>query len=316
MTFYSQSVDQRILVTGASGFIGSHLCDRLRIGGGEVHAVSRTKPSIEKNGLRWWSGDLAEISVVRSLLTMIKPDLIFHLAGHVKGARDLDQVIPTFRSNLMSLVNILTVVSEIGCGRVISAGSMEEPDSGDPRALPGSPYAAAKWAGSAYARMFHALYQVPVVNLRIFMVYGPAQQDLSKIIPYVTLSLLRREAPKLSSGQRQIDWIYVEDVVDGLLAVAQAPNVEGHTIDLGSGSLVSIRAVVQQLVDLVNPAIKPLFGALPDRPMEQVRMANTADTRAKISWEPKTSLQDGLRYTVDWYRERLKRGQLYQLPVS
>ena len=77
------------------------------------------------------------------------------------------------------------------------------------------------------------------------------------------LSLLQGEAPKLSSGQWQADWIYVDDVVDGLLAAAQMPDVEGCTIDLGSGTLVSIRAVVQQIVNLVDSRVEPLFGACP-----------------------------------------------------
>jgi len=141
-----------------------------------------------------------------------------------------------------------------------------------------------------------------VVIARLFMVYGPGQQDMTKLIPYVTLSLLRNEAPQLSSGTRQIDWIYVEDIVDGLIAAAQAPDIEGSTIDLGSGSLVPIRTVVEHLVNLVNPTIDPLFGALHDRPMEQVQVAKVSETFDKIGWKPTVSLEKGLALTVDWYR--------------
>src|SRR5216683_1790200 len=104
MALSSQFLGQKILVTGASGFIGSHLCRRLYRDGTEVHALSRAKHSSDSNGLYWWQMDLAEIEAIRGLLRTIKPDVIFHLASHNVGARDLDLIIPTFRSNLMSTV--------------------------------------------------------------------------------------------------------------------------------------------------------------------------------------------------------------------
>jgi nucleoside-diphosphate-sugar epimerase len=248
---------------------------------------------------------LADVSIVRDLFATIQPEIVFHLASHVVGTRESHVVLPTFRSNLMSTVNLLTIASEIGCHRIIVTGSMEEPELKNPESIPCSPYAAAKWASSAYARMFHALYQLPVVILRVFMVYGPGQQDLRKLIPYVILSLLKGEAPKLSSGQRQIDWIYVEDVVAAFLAAAQVPNIEGNTIDVGSGRLVSIETIVEQLVQLINPKVRPLFGALVDRPFEQVKMADVIKAYAMMKWKPVTSLEVGLQRVVEWYAQKL-----------
>lgn len=307
MNSFEQFSGQRILVTGASGFLGTHLCDRLCKNGAEVHAVSRTLRTADTNGLQWWQGDLSDIATVRSLLSTIKPEVIFHLSGNVTGARNLDLVLSTFDSLLSTTVNLLTVAAEIGCRRIVLIGSLEEPEPGHTDAAPSSPYAAAKWACSAYGRMFHELYQVPTVIVRPFMTYGPGQ-DVRKIIPSVTLSLLQGQAPKLSSGQRQVDWIYVDDVIDGLLAAAQVSNVEGCTFDLGSGILIPIRAVVQQLVNLVDSGVEPLFGALPDRPLEQVRVANTDYSYAKLGWQPVTSLERGLALTVDWYRKQGVRG--------
>jgi UDP-glucose 4-epimerase len=301
---------QKVVVTGASGFIGSHLCRRLCNAGTEVHAISRRRRSREENNLRWRQGDLSDCATARDLVREVKPDVIFHLASHVMSARDLENVMPTFHNNLLSTVNILTAASEIGCRRIILSNSLEEPDPGDPTSVPSSPYAAAKWASSGYARMFHALYQLPVVILRLFMVYGPEQQDLRKLIPYVTLCLLRGEAPELTSGQRQVDWIYVDDVVDGLIAAAEAGNVEGKTIDIGSGELVSVRNVVEGLTRLVNPEIDPFFGALAERPLEQVRKADIAATLAQIGWKAKTSLREGLQNTVSWYRQEGKETYL------
>jgi UDP-glucose 4-epimerase len=294
---------RKVMVTGAGGFIGTHLLRALRERGVEVHGVSRKNQGNKEGGVHWWRGDLADASTIRNLVATIKPDIIFHLASHVAGSRDLKLVWPTFESNLVSTVNLLTIASEIGCHRIILAGSLEEPDSDSWETVPCSPYAASKGASSSYARMFHALYGTPIVMTRLFMVYGPEQQDVSKLIPYVTLSLLNKQPPKLGSGQRQVDWVYIGDVVDGLIAAAQAPNIEGRTIDLGSGSLVSIRMIVQQLADRIGHQTELLWGTLPDRPMEQTRVANVLQAYDAMGWKPKTSLALGLERTVNWYRE-------------
>jgi UDP-glucose 4-epimerase len=304
MTF-SQFSGQKVLVTGASGFIGSHLCHSLRENNAEVHGVSRRGCFNGEHNIHWWHGDLTSTKKVREFITTIKPDVIFHLASYVLGARSFDVVLPTFYSNLHSTVNLLLTATEVGCRRIILTGSLEEPESDNMGTIPSSPYAVSKWASSAYARMFHALYQTPVVIARLFMVYGGGQQDLKKLIPYMILSLLRRQVPKLSSGKREIDWIYVEDVVEGLLAIAQAPNIEGKTIDLGSGKLVSIQTIAKLVTETVGSPIEPLFSALPDRQMEQIRVANTEKTYAAIGWKPKTSLEEGLELTVKWYKEYL-----------
>ena len=298
---------QRVLVTGANGFIGSHLCRRLREEGAEVHAVYRSRHSVDLDGLRWWQADLADLDAVKKIVGSIQPDVIFHLASHVKGAPDLEHVIPTFESNLQSTVNLLTVAAHAKCRRVILTGSLAEPDVKNGETFPSAPYAAAKWASSGYARMFHALYGLPVVIARVFMVYGPAQMDFTKLIPYVTLSLLQGKTPKISSGGRPVDWIYVSDVVDGFMALAQAADVEGATLDLGSGSLVSIREIVQQLATVIGGPVSPEFGALPDRPLEPTRLANIAETFARIGWQAQVPLLDGLQSTVDWYRGQLKK---------
>jgi nucleoside-diphosphate-sugar epimerase len=272
--------------------------------GAEVHAVSRYNRD-PVTGVRWWQGELADEATVHRLVQSIKPDIIFHLASHVEGTRDRSLVMPTFQSNLTSTVNILNAAGELGICRIILCGSLEEPSGDNSDAVACSPYAIAKWASSAYARMFHALYGARVTMLRLFMVYGPDQKDLRKLIPYVVTSTLRGEAPKLSSGTRPIDWIYVDDVVEGLLAAASAPNVEGCTLDIGSGQLTTIRTVVEQIVRITRPNIEPLFGVLNDRPMEQVRVANTAETTALTGWKPMVTLREGLERTVRAYRDAL-----------
>jgi UDP-glucose 4-epimerase len=135
------------------------------------------------------------------------------------------------------------------------------------------------------------------------MVYGPGQRDDTKLIPYVTTTLLRDEQPSLSSGTREVDWVYVDDVVAAFLAAAAA-TPPGTPVDVGTGELTTVRAVVERIARLVGSDAEPQFGALADRPMERRRVADAARTRELIGWEPETPLDDGLARTVQWFRER------------
>jgi len=298
-----------ILVTGASGFIGSRLCERLVAEGHGVHGVSRTPRISHKDSVQWWPADLADGNAVRTLLTKVRPNIVFHLASRVTGSREICEVEQVFLSDLASTVHVLTSAVDAGCERIVLAGSSEEPkqlDSG----VPCSPYAVAKWSSTAYASMFRALFQTPVIVPRIFMTYGPGQRDTTKVIPFTITSLLRGERPKLSSGKRLVDWIYIDDVTDGLIRAAFSSTVKDLTFDLGSGSLVSIRDVAEQIVQIVDNGIEPDFGALPDRPLEQERAADVALTEHAFRWKPSVSLRAGLEATVKWYRE-LRNAALY-----
>jgi UDP-glucose 4-epimerase len=298
----SQWRARRVLVTGGGGFIGGHLCRRLAREGATVHAVGRGVPSHLADVAETWACDVTQEESLRKLMGKVKPEFIFHLAGTVTGNRDLDRVWPTFQNNLASTVNLLVAATEAGCERIVLTGSMEVPREEAPDALPPSPYAAAKWASSVYARLFHALYACPVVILRVFMVYGPAQSDRTKLIPYVIESFLDGTRPKLSSGERPIDWVYVDDVVDAYLEAARAPGAVGRSLDVGSGTQVTIRAVVQRLAELVGTDVAPLFGALADRPLEEASVADVEETQRLIGWRATTELDEGLRRTVEWLR--------------
>ncbi len=205
----------------------------------------------------------------------------------------------------MSTVNLLALVAEFNCDRIVTVGSMEEPDinSND---VPGSPYSAAKWASTGYSRMFFNLYNIPVVTATLFMIYGPDQKDKTKLIPYVTNALLQNSAPKLSSGNRGIDWIYIDDVIEGLIQMAITPGIEGKIIDIGSGKTHTIREVVEKAVDLTKPDVMPQFDVLPDRPFESTRVADIKLAGSLMKWKPRVSLHEGLARTVKWHRENLR----------
>lgn len=294
---------QRLLVTGGSGFIGERLCRRAVEQGAIVHAVSRQRRA--SDDVRWERADLTDYAATEGVLRRLRPDVVLHLASEVSGGRDRDLVLPMLQANLMTAVNVMLACADAGCGRLVLAGSMEEPDLGDADAVAQSPYAAAKWGALAYARLFHALYALPVVHLRLFMVYGPGQRDLRKLVPYVTVSLLHGIAPKLTSGRRAVDWIYVDDVVDAFLNAAVVPGIDGATLDIGSGELVTVSAIVRRLRDLVGGEIEPALGAIADRQLERVRAANPTSAAETIGWRPSTPLDEGLERTVGFYRSHL-----------
>ncbi|MEJ2594657.1 MAG: SDR family NAD(P)-dependent oxidoreductase [bacterium] len=303
MIDYKGLQGSKILVTGAAGFIGMHLCRALMNNGCHVTAVSRNSISdTVRNNYTQYAADLVDPEKVNMMIRETKPDFVFHLAGIPIGSRSLEFIPSTFEGNLVTTLNLLTAMTEQQQGKLIIAGSLEEP-AGNSDEIPSSPYAMSKWAASRYAKMFYALYDTPVVHLRIFMVYGPGKQDENKLIPFVIKGLINQNPPELTSGNREIDWIYVEDVVEGMIMAALSPEATGQTIDIGSGNLLTTRELVEQIKRMMNSKTDLLFGSRQDRKMEQVRQANTRDTLKKIGWKPRFSLEKGLALTIDYFKE-------------
>ncbi len=290
----------KVLVTGANGFLGRHLIERLKQQNVSIHAVSRSTPTFTE-GVQWVQGDLTKGDWLQELVSGIKPDVIFQLTSASLGGQDSEFVLPTLHNDLFATVNALLAAKACRCSRVILVASLEEPvHDGRPITI-SSPYAAAKASCTYYGLMFHQLYGVPVTMLRPFMAYGPGQKPF-KLIPHTILSLLKGEPPKLSSGVRPVDWVYVQDVVTAFLAAAVRPEAIGAVIDLGSGCLVPVRKVIEQIHELIPQSPAPLFGALADRMMETVRCAETATALRTLDWKATTPLSEGLSQTIDWYR--------------
>lgn len=131
----------------------------------------------------------------------------------------------------------------------------------------------------------------------------------TKLLPSVVLSLLRGETPKLASGKTKADWVYITDVIDGLIRAATAPGIDGRTIDLGFGKLSSVRNVVGRLSEVIGSQIEPIFGALPNRLGENEIAANTVLASELLGWKATTPLESGLRQTVEWFRAEATNGK-------
>jgi UDP-glucose 4-epimerase len=292
----------RVLVTGASGLIGSQVLGVLE-GEADVVALSRF-PRPDEGGLRWLACDLTQPGAVGDVVTSVRPEVVIHLAGTVRGDRSLDAVAPTLQSNLVASVELFEAATRVGCRRIVISGSLlEEPAAGGPQTVPPSPYGASRWAASAYGRMFHALFDAPVVILRPSFAYGPGQER-TKLIPHVITTLLEGGSPQLSSGERLLDCVYAEDVARAYVYAASVEGVEGRTIDLGRGVLTSVHRIVELIVDSIGPTPgRPVFGALPVRPLEQQVEVDVEETARLLGWRATTTLENGLRTTVAWFRE-------------
>jgi UDP-glucose 4-epimerase len=295
--------NKKFLVTGASGFIGHAVCARLLESGAVVCGTSRRDIRFDSD--RWTHScvDLTVADDVDELLASSKPDFVIHLASCVTGKREIEWIRETLAGNLITAVNILVAAQNSGVEKTVLAGSLEEPDANDATPNAASPYAASKWCASTYARMMHKLYSTNSAVARIFMVYGPGQQDLTKLVPYVCLSAARGEAPELMSGGREVDWIYIDDVVDGLIRLALAGPDDGAYVDIGSGELVTTGDIARRVCRLAGTGVAPILGAVPDRAMEQVRKADIDATSPILGWRPAVSIDAGLERTYDWYKK-------------
>jgi UDP-glucose 4-epimerase len=298
---------ERVLVTGATGLIGSHVVSLLR-DQGEVYAVSRSKKA-STDQVNWLTCDLAKPGSAENLIERVQPSIVLHLAGAVRGDRSLDAVRPTLTANLVATVELLEAATRARVKRIVVSGSLlEEPTGGGTTLIPPSPYGASRWASTSYARMFHSLFESPVTILRPSYAYGPRQES-TKLLPHVISSVLRGERPELASGERRIDFVFAEDVGRAYLAAARAPAVDGETIDIGSGVTTRVRDFVDLAVDMLGQDCpRPLFGAVPERPFEQEIHVDTEHAARLLGWTASTGLEEGLRKTLAWYVRKDQAG--------
>ena len=287
-------LNRKVLVAGASGFFGRPLLRALQSAGASVIPLSRSKHSPE-----WCAADMGDFESVRGVFAATRPEIVYHLVSESRGDRDPSIIQASLRNDIQASVNLYQAALEFGVERVIATGSLEEPRGDADFVTPQTPYAAAKYTSSVYARMFRAIYGVKVALLRPYMTYGPGQKPY-KVVPATIRTLLSGETAKLSSGTRAVDWVYVDDMIEAFVAAATADNIFDGTVDLGSGVGVTIRECMTLLAEIIGPHARLEFGAVPDR--GEVRIADTRPASEKLGWTARTSLRDGLRMTIENYR--------------
>ncbi len=312
-------VPMRALVTGATGFIGSHLTRHLVSKGVEVHVLVRPTSDPWRLQDVWprlhiHRGDLASLEDVRRIVRAVQPDTIFHLGSYVNVKRTLEDIDEVNRVIIGGTLNLVrAILADVPDAFLINTGTCEEYGDGpvpfreDQMPQPVSPYSAAKVAATYFVHMAGKSLGLKAVTVRPFLTYGPAQQPLRLIPQAILAGLLRREF-KMTPGEQTREFNYVADIVEGYAQVARTPEVAGEIINLGNGREIQIREVVRLIFDLMGNPIEPQIGALPYRPGETWHFySDPSKAKRLLNWEARTPLEEGLRRTIAWYERHLER---------
>ena len=307
------------VVTGAAGFIGSHIAERLLRDGQRVRAVDNLLTGKRENlyHLESFGGDLSvTLGSITDLDTVQRlfrgADYVLHQAALPSVPRSVADPLETHRHCVTGTLNVLIAARDNGVKRVVYAASSaaygDQPGESKVetmRPAPISPYGVAKLAGEYYAAAFKHTYGLETVSLRYSNVFGPRQNPDSAYaaaIPKFIKLMLRGERPTIyGDGTQTRDFTYVDNVVHGNLLACRATEAAGETINLAAGGRVTINDLVAKLNAILSSDLAPIHGALRAGDIKHSR-ASVQKARDLLAYEPIVSFEDGLRRTVAWYQ--------------
>lgn len=311
--------DKRVLVTGAGGFIGSHLAETL------VNAGARVRALVHYNALgsRGWldysstasemeilAGDVTDAECMRGALAGC--DVVFHLAALIGIPYSYTAPASYVRTNVEGTLNILQAARDLQTPRLICTSTSEV--YGTARTVPiaeshplqgQSPYSATKIGADKLAEAYHQSFSVPLVIVRPFNTFGP-RQSARAVIPTIMSQCLNSTTVKLGSLHPTRDLNYVANTVDGFLLAADSDNAVGETINLGSGKEISIEALARLIAELLDKKITietERTRVRPENSEVDRLLADNSKARALLGWEPKIALREGLEKTIRWLRD-------------
>jgi nucleoside-diphosphate-sugar epimerase len=265
-------------------------------------------------------GDLAELDVARAAVAGI--DYVLHQAAIPSVPRSVSDPITSNRANIDATLNVLVAARDAGARRVVYAGSSSAygdtptlPKREDMPTNPLSPYALQKLVGEQYLQLFTRLYGLETVTIRYFNVFGPRQDPSSPysgVISLFAMRMLEGRAPTLQGdGGQTRDFTYVANVVDGVLRACTAPRASGEVINIAVGGRISINELCATMATLLGSTVEPEHS--PPRAGD-VRDSQADITKARelLGYEPIVTFEDGLRRTLEWYKQEhmLQAGKL------
>jgi NAD dependent epimerase/dehydratase len=314
---------KRVLVTGAGGFIASHLAERLAELGAKTRALVHYNAlgswgwldqSPRKNDLEVLAGDIADSGSVRAAVA--GTDVVFHLAALIAIPYSYQAPASYVRTNVEGTLNVLQAVREANVQRLVHTSTSEV--YGTARFVPiteehplqgQSPYSASKIGADKLVEAFHCSFAVPAVTVRPFNTFGP-RQSARAVIPTIITQALAGQTVRLGSLHPTRDLNYVANTVDGFLRAATVDAAIGQTINLGTGREISVGDLVQLIGKLLGKPIDVQADSQrlrPDKSEVDRLLADNTKARQLLGWEPSVGLEEGLERTIAWLRENQGR---------
>ncbi|MBA7503928.1 dTDP-glucose 4,6-dehydratase [subsurface metagenome] len=308
-----------VLVTGAGGFIGSHLIEKLVDSGAKVKAFVRynsrndwgligTLPAHTKEKIEVIMGDLRDPETIRSVMKDV--DAVFHLGALIAIPYSYIHPREVVETNIMGTLNILNAAKEYKPEKIIHTSTSEVYGTAqyvpidEKHPLQGqSPYSASKIGADKLAESFYRSYDLPITTLRPFNTYGP-RQSARAVIPTIITQALAQNKILLGSLEPTRDLSYVDDVVDGFIKAWESERSTGEVINIGSGFEISINDLANKIISLIGKKVNIVSDPKRVRPPKSEvgrLMADNSKAKELLNWEPKVSLDEGLRKTIDWF---------------
>ena len=306
--------DKKIIVTGGAGFIGSAIVNKLAEYNCFVNIIDRfPEESIwrikDKEKCRFFNVDLRNRCKLEECINIIKPEIIFHLAGYVNPERDIKVIQKAYSVNLMGTQNLILALMDYEYDLFINTGSSDEygdrlaPFVETYKEKPVSPYSASKVATNYFCDMIAHTYEKPIITVRPSLAYGPSQ--IAKLlIPWLIYSGLNSYELILTPCQQTRDFIYIDDLAEAYISLAKnAKQVSnGGIFNIGAGEEIKILKIVNLIRSMIKNS-KFIVGGKPYRSGEAMHFYNSIEKIKKtIGWIPKWKIEDGIKETIKWWK--------------
>ncbi len=298
----------RLLVIGGSGFVGHHVVKRGIAQGWQVTCLGLNPPLPTRTipGARYVAANLMQSQELQELGDN-RFDYVVNLGGYIDHALFNNGGRKLIRSHFDGLLNLLEYLDRAAIKRFVQIGSSDEygdapaPQREDQRERPISPYSLGKVAATHFLQMLHRTEGFPAVTLRLFLAYGPGQDEKRFLPQIIRGSLDDREFP-VSAGEQLRDFCYIEDTVDAIFRCFNCAAADGRVFNIASGQPRSIRELIELTRRLIGSG-RPQFGRIPYRAGENMALyADISAAREALGWTPATPLETGLKATIDWMR--------------